>query len=202
MSRKNQNKKYRPPNKIKKSPYKVLSTNIDSSNNNTENSEANIKIIKKIEITKKSLNTIKSSNNRDNRLNDQRKNKKNPLNLNQDKNNDKNIKSLVQKKQRDKTQRLIIPYTVSAPTKETCSICNKTIYQMSQALFDSEKSFVVHFDCAVESIKKRGLLNQTQKIVYLGSNKFAVVEDVKNSENRSGFKIIKTYETANLIKQL
>jgi len=69
----------------------------------------------------------------------------------------------------------------STPAAE-CPICQKPIYDLSSALADKENGAPVHFDCALRHVSEQETLAPGEKLVYIGSGAFAVVEYVDRSE--------------------
>jgi len=58
-----------------------------------------------------------------------------------------------------------------------CSICGKAVYDLSTALCASrEAGEPAHFDCVLERVIASESLAAGEKLVYLGSGSFAVVE--------------------------
>ena len=64
-----------------------------------------------------------------------------------------------------------------------CSYCQKPIYDLSTALADPESGGPVHFDCAFQRMADRESLAPGEKLVYIGSGAFAVVEFKDRGEN-------------------
>ncbi len=63
-----------------------------------------------------------------------------------------------------------------------CGYCHKPIYDLSTALADREGGGPVHFDCALQRVSEREPLAAGERIVYIGSGVFAVVEYKDRSE--------------------
>lgn len=55
-----------------------------------------------------------------------------------------------------------------------CSICQKKIQDLSVALAHRTTGEPIHFDCALEELKKIETLEKNQKIIYIGQGRFAV----------------------------
>jgi len=57
-----------------------------------------------------------------------------------------------------------------------CGFCHKPIFDLSTALADRESGGPVHFDCALQRVTDRETLAPGERLVYIGSGVFAVVE--------------------------
>ena len=65
-----------------------------------------------------------------------------------------------------------------------CPLCNKPVYDLSTALSSSrETGDPSHFDCVLERINASESIASSEKLVYLGSGSFAVVEFKDKNEN-------------------
>ncbi len=91
----------------------------------------------------------------------------------------RNLKSNQNKKIIVKRNRSIIPYKINTFSSEVCSLCNKPIVNMSTSIFQKESQKYCHFECATAEIRKRFILKPNQRITYVGSGIFAIIEDVK-----------------------
>lgn len=70
------------------------------------------------------------------------------------------------------------------PEPPTCPLCGKPVYDLSTALSaDREKPAPAHFDCVVERLTAAESLGPGEKLVYLGSGSFGVVEFKDKSES-------------------
>ena len=69
----------------------------------------------------------------------------------------------------------------NVPTVE-CAFCGKPIFDLSSALADKETGDPVHFDCALARVAEHEALSPGEKVVYIGSGTFAVVEYKDRSE--------------------
>jgi len=72
------------------------------------------------------------------------------------------------------------PPRVNPPME--CGFCHKPIYDLSTALADRESGGPVHFDCALQRVTDRESLASGERLVYIGSGVFAVVEYKDRSE--------------------
>ncbi len=63
-----------------------------------------------------------------------------------------------------------------------CSICGKTIDDISSAIDEKRSQKPAHFDCVIQQITEQENLKEKEKIVYMGGGRFAVIqtEDDKN----------------------
>jgi len=58
-----------------------------------------------------------------------------------------------------------------------CPICGKPVYDLSTALScDREHPTPAHFDCVLERVAAAESLGPNEKLVYMGSGSFGVVE--------------------------
>lgn len=101
----------------------------------------------------------------------------------------RNLKTNQNKKIFVKRNRSIIPYKINTFSSEVCPLCNKIITNMSTSIpyKDSDKN--CHFECVSEEIKKRVNLKQNQRLTYVGSGIFAVIEDEKKVDGKFKFVI-------------
>ena len=75
-----------------------------------------------------------------------------------------------------------------------CSICNKTIRDISAAMTDIETDKPAHFDCIIKKLSDSETIGKQEKMIYLGSGNFGIVKIINNKK----FEIIKKiqYEAA------
>jgi hypothetical protein len=65
-----------------------------------------------------------------------------------------------------------------------CPLCGKPVYDLSTALATSrETSDPAHFDCVLERVAASETLVSGEKLVYLGSGAFGVVEFKDKNES-------------------
>lgn len=63
------------------------------------------------------------------------------------------------------------------PEPVACPLCGKPVYDLSTAVSaDREKPMPAHFDCVIERVAAAENLGPNEKLVYLGSGSFGVVE--------------------------
>ncbi len=67
------------------------------------------------------------------------------------------------------------PKTLNQPAV-ICSICNKQLFDMSNALANRTDGTPVHFDCALEKIKAEETPGPMEHIAYIGKGSFALIE--------------------------
>ena len=77
-----------------------------------------------------------------------------------------------------------------------CEICGKDIKDLSSAIASADTQNPVHFDCMLEKLKAENTLENTDKIVYLGSGSFGIVRQEKNKPAKD-FTIIRKFEVEN-----
>jgi hypothetical protein len=73
-----------------------------------------------------------------------------------------------------------------------CSVCGEPIKDMTSAISTVDNDDPAHFDCVVSQLNKREVLSEQEKIVYLGSGHFAVVE--LSEYNKRSLNIIRKIE--------
>jgi hypothetical protein len=87
-----------------------------------------------------------------------------------------------------KTPRTIIPYKLNELQNSSCLICNKVINNMTNAIFEKNTDKYYHFECITTELKKSNPIKPNQRIAYIGSNNFAIIEDIKE-DGKLKFKI-------------
>lgn len=118
----------------------------------------------------------------------------NKIKLIENKDNIKNfINRIIGKKEESKirvkkNRNIIEVYKINNLKAQRCKKCHRLIIEMSSAIYVDD-SYYLHFECALKDIteKKRELI-KNNKLVYLGSNTFGVVEFYKE-EGKTKFKI-------------
>ena len=109
--------------------------------------------------------------------------------------NDKNIKTKnFTKSTIDKKTVLnnhYIQYKINKIEKKNCAKCNKKIEEMDSSIKDSKKELYYHFNCVMDEIKKDNVVEGKQRIVYLGSGTFGIIEDIGPDLNNHKFIIKK-----------
>lgn len=75
--------------------------------------------------------------------------------------------------------RSIIPYKINTFSTEICPLCNKPITDMSIAILQKTTEKHCHFDCVLADLRKKFILKQNQRLSYIGSGIFAIIEDVR-----------------------
>jgi hypothetical protein len=70
------------------------------------------------------------------------------------------------------------------PEPVACPICGKPVYDLSTALSaDREHPVPSHFDCILERVTAAEALGPNERVVYLGSGAFGVVEFKDKAES-------------------
>ena len=57
-----------------------------------------------------------------------------------------------------------------------CTICGKMVFDLTSAMALPEDGSPVHFDCALQKAGEQEHIGKNEKIIYVGSGNFAVVE--------------------------
>ena len=65
-----------------------------------------------------------------------------------------------------------------------CFICNKKIQDLALAVVDNKENKPAHFDCVVSKITTEENLSPMEKIIYIGSGNFAVVNALAYRNNK------------------
>ncbi|HOV13559.1 MAG TPA: hypothetical protein PK771_04690 [Spirochaetota bacterium] len=101
---------------------------------------------------------------------------------------------------KSKIPRNIIPYKVATLDVVSCPICNKNINNMSNSIKDLTTEIPCHFECVVAELKKKVHVRQNQRIAYVGSGSFAVIEDVRE-DGRNKFVIIQKLQYSSTVTE-
>jgi hypothetical protein len=157
---------------------KVVSTNISKDKEPAESKKQN------------KPNFVRSSkeSNYNNKIEKPDKRYSRPRNLSKDFNK-KDTKNDNIRKAALKSQ--FIQYKINIADKKKCSKCNRTIEEMDSSIKDDKNNKVYHFNCVLSEIKKDNSIESKQRIVYLGSGAFGVIEDLDPSSNNHKFEIKK-----------
>jgi hypothetical protein len=102
----------------------------------------------------------------------------------------KRARKLQNKKKRPRN---FVPYTVIKAESTVCPICEKKIENMADTITDRRTGQPAHFVCVHDSLMKTLSLRDNQRLSYMGSGTFAVIEDV-NEEGKTKFKIKEKFE--------
>lgn len=60
--------------------------------------------------------------------------------------------------------------------KLVCCLCNKNIDEPYTSFTDKESRNPIHFSCAADELKKSNALETNDRLLYIGSGSFAVIE--------------------------
>ena len=188
-----------------------------STGNDGENNNHHAKSVVTTNVTKKNQNNDKQRQNNDgqNRRNDnnqnrqseggsrrsrkrrnrRKKNKNSKLrNVRQEDlfqlKDPKRARKLQNKKKRPRN---FVPYAVIKAESTVCPICEKKIENMADTITDRRTGQPAHFVCVHDSLMKTLSLRDNQRLSYMGSGTFAVIEDV-NEEGKTKFKIKEKFE--------
>ena len=102
----------------------------------------------------------------------------------------KRVRKLQNKKKRPRN---FVPYSVIKVESTVCPICEKKIENMADTITDRRTGQPAHFVCVHDELLKTLKLNDNQRLSYMGSGVFAVIEDV-NEEGKQKFKIKEKFE--------
>jgi len=75
-------------------------------------------------------------------------------------------------------------------TYEICPLCEKPIRDPHTAILEKESQKKAHFDCIINLLKQQLLLEENEKIYYLGGGSFGIIRERK-TKNRLNFFIRK-----------
>lgn len=92
-------------------------------------------------------------------------------------------------------ERRFEPEAAPAPVLPSvvCPRCGEPIQDITSALSDRESGTPIHFDCAVKFLEGAEGVKDTQKIVYIGQGRFAVMEFETPGDTKK-FHILRTIE--------
>ena len=62
---------------------------------------------------------------------------------------------------------------------------------MASSIKDQKNKKYYHFNCVMENLKKDNMVNPKERIVYLGSGAFGIIENLEPSTNSHKFVIKK-----------
>ena len=73
--------------------------------------------------------------------------------------------------------------------KSICPICNKPIYIPEEAITHNATNKLAHFECILKEIKNNNEeeMEENDKIVYLGSGTFGIIQERKSSKGTKLF---------------
>ena len=73
--------------------------------------------------------------------------------------------------------------------KAICPICNEPIYIPEEAITHNVTNKLAHFECILKEIKNNNEeeMEENDKIVYLGSGTFGIIQERKNSKGTKLF---------------
>ena len=70
-----------------------------------------------------------------------------------------------------------------------CPICNEPIYIVEEAIRHNSTGEMAHFECILNEIKDNNIseMEEEDKIVYLGSGTFGIIQERQNGKNTRFF---------------
>ncbi|OEJ15810.1 hypothetical protein BFL38_10135 [Brachyspira hampsonii] len=70
-----------------------------------------------------------------------------------------------------------------------CPICNEPIYIVEEAIRHNASGELAHFECILNEIKDNNIadMEEEDKIVYLGSGTFGIIQERQNGKNTRFF---------------
>ncbi|MBW5388852.1 hypothetical protein [Brachyspira hampsonii] len=70
-----------------------------------------------------------------------------------------------------------------------CPICNEPIYIIEEAIRHNASGELAHFECILDEIKDNNIadMEEEDKIVYLGSGTFGIIQERQNGKNTRFF---------------
>ncbi|WP_258021844.1 hypothetical protein, partial [Brachyspira hampsonii] len=70
-----------------------------------------------------------------------------------------------------------------------CPICNEPIYIIEEAIRHNASGELAHFECILNEIKDNNIadMEEEDKIVYLGSGTFGIIQERQNGKNTRFF---------------
>ena len=178
----------------------VVTTNVTKKNQNNDNQRQNNNGQNRRNDSNNQQNRqsegISSSSKRNRKRRNRRKKNKNSK-LRNVKQEDlfqlKDPKRARKLQNRKKRPRNFAPYTVVKAESVVCPICEKKIENMADTITDRRSGKPAHFVCVHDELMKTLKLNDNQRLSYMGSGIFAVIEDV-SEEGKTKFKIKEKFE--------
>jgi len=73
-----------------------------------------------------------------------------------------------------------------------CAICGESIKDVTSAMCMPEEDNPCHFDCVIQALAEKEPLKEDEKIIYMGSNHFAIVQE--SEYNKRNFSILRTID--------
>jgi hypothetical protein len=74
---------------------------------------------------------------------------------------------------------------VRQPTPpKTCPLCQKSIFDISSAIIEKNTKEPAHFDCVMRNLVEAERPGQNERVAYIGSGNFAVVENDPTNNRR------------------
>lgn len=73
-----------------------------------------------------------------------------------------------------------------------CPMCNLPITDLTSSLTDKKTNQPIHFECALEEVKKNEEIKENEKIAYIGQGRFGILyyENIRDQKHFSIKKII------------
>ncbi len=94
-----------------------------------------------------------------------------------------------EEKSAQRNSRLKPIYKINSLSSVTCSICGKVINNMSSSISDNNRDECYHFECVTNLLRKKLDIKPNQRLTYLGSLNFGVIEDNKDVNAKVKFSI-------------
>lgn len=85
-----------------------------------------------------------------------------------------------------------MPFVPTQFEKLQCHICNEIIEDVTSAISYPGEVEPSHFDCVIKRLRENEAIKEDEKIIYLGSNTFAVVKE--SEYNKREFNIVRKLE--------
>lgn len=73
-----------------------------------------------------------------------------------------------------KEEEIIVP--LLQEPKPICQLCNEVITSIAHSFSGSEEGSYIHFDCMLKKVEEDEKVQPPQKVSYIGSGSFAIVE--------------------------
>lgn len=169
VNKKRENQRFRDRDNRYNRNKKKFDNNKDNGNGGNKRFGSEIKVVS-TNVTKEDVKTkdVKKETGSRNRTQNYQKPKETPKPV---QNNSRKIYS---------DNKNLLPYQMKPAGKEKCSICDKMIEDMPNAIIDRKDNKFYHFTCVVNKLSKENPLETKQRMVYLGSGAFGVIENAFN----------------------
>ncbi|WP_295163171.1 hypothetical protein [uncultured Brachyspira sp.] len=133
---------------------------------------------------------IKKFNNKENNKKFYSNNKKNKNNFYNNRKKYNNNQYKYQEKSIEEYEKIYLKKRMKEDIeRQLCPICNEPIYIIEEAIRHNSTGELAHFECILNEIKNNNIsdMEEEDKIVYLGSGTFGIIQERQNGKNNRFF---------------